>query len=132
MHVQDGGARHLGEILDLSPNAQGFDEFLGHKVGCIDNYSHFYYWKGPNRHDLWKDETEYFEDGTYFPDMIVREACRFLEENRNSPFFLFLPFIIRFLHLSFFGFIIILIAFKNLIRFLATKQSNASKFIHQQ
>ncbi len=86
------GKWHLGEILPLSPNQQGFDEFLGHKVGCIDNYSHFFYWKGPNRHDLWKDESEVWENGNYFPDMIVREATRFIKENQDKPFFLYVPF----------------------------------------
>ncbi|MDP6542420.1 MAG: sulfatase-like hydrolase/transferase [Phycisphaerae bacterium] len=86
------GKWHLGEALALSPNAQGFDEFLGHKVGCIDNYSHFFYWSGPNRHDLWKDTKEHFEDGEYFPDIMVREARRFITENKDRPFFLYLPF----------------------------------------
>ncbi|MBN2842376.1 MAG: sulfatase-like hydrolase/transferase [Sedimentisphaerales bacterium] len=86
------GKWHLGDVIPLSPNNQGFDEFLGHKVGCIDNYSHFYYWNGPNRHDLWQNETEHFEDGTYFPDIIVREADRFMSENKDKPFFLCLTF----------------------------------------
>ncbi len=86
------GKWHLGETPPLSPNAQGFDEFLGFKVGCIDNYSHFFYWHGPNRHDLWHNEQEHWEPGTYFPDIVVREATRFLEENRDRPFFLYLPF----------------------------------------
>jgi len=86
------GKWHLGTVLPLSPNEQGFDEFLGHKEGCIDNYSHFYYWRGPNRHDLWKDENEIWESGNYFPNIIVREAKRFLEENKAKPFFLYLPF----------------------------------------
>ncbi len=86
------GKWHLGTALPLSPNEQGFDEFLGYKEGCIDNYSHFYYWRGPNRHDLWKDEKEIWEGGNYFSDMIVREAKRFLEEKKDKPFFLYLPF----------------------------------------
>ncbi len=86
------GKWHLGETLPLSPNARGFDEFLGFKVGCIDNYSHFFYWHGPNRHDLWLNEEEHWEPGVYFPDIVVREATRFLEENRDRPFFLYLPF----------------------------------------
>jgi arylsulfatase A-like enzyme len=86
------GKWHLGSTLPISPNAQGFDEFLGHKVGCIDNYSHFFYWSGANRHDLWLNEKEHFEDGKYFPDIIVREAKRFIKENQDRPFFLYLPF----------------------------------------
>ncbi len=86
------GKWHLGETLQKGPNAQGFDEFLGHRVGCIDNYSHYFYWRGPNKHDLWKDETEHFEPGVFFPDIIVRQAKRFLNENTDKPFFLYLPF----------------------------------------
>ncbi len=86
------GKWHLGEQPEMSPLAQGFDEFLGHKVGCIDNYSHFFYWSGPNRHDMWRNDKEHWEDGNYFPDMVVREAHRFLEENQDRPFFLYLPF----------------------------------------
>jgi arylsulfatase A len=91
-HTGIFGKWHLGDALPLSPNAQGFDEFLGHKVGCIDNYSHFFYWQGPNRHDLWKNQEEHFENGKYFPDIIVREGKRFIQENKDKPFFLYLPF----------------------------------------
>ena len=86
------GKWHLGENPANSPNAQGFDEFVGHKLGCIDNYSHYFYWHGPNRHDMWRDEKEIWEEGAYFPDMVVSEATRFLEENKDHPFFLYLPF----------------------------------------
>jgi arylsulfatase A-like enzyme len=86
------GKWHLGEQPEMSPLAQGFDEFLGHKVGCIDNYSHFYYWAGPNRHDMWRNDAEIWEEGNYFPDMVVREAQRFLEENKDRLFFFYLPF----------------------------------------
>ncbi|MFP4499661.1 MAG: sulfatase-like hydrolase/transferase [Candidatus Hydrogenedentota bacterium] len=86
------GKWHLGHKPELSPNAQGFDEFFGHKHGCIDNYSHFFYWSGPNRHDLWRNEDMVWEDGEFFPDLVVRESHRFIEENQDQPFFMFLPF----------------------------------------
>lgn len=86
------GKWHLGNVPEKSPLKQGFDEFFGHKEGCIDNYSHFFYWAGPNRHDLWRNDAEHHEDGAFFPDLAVREACRFIGENRERPFFLYLPF----------------------------------------
>ncbi|MDA1313103.1 MAG: sulfatase-like hydrolase/transferase [Acidobacteria bacterium] len=86
------GKWHLGHVNGRGPLDQGFDSFFGHKVGCIDNYSHFFYWSGPNKHDLWKGEKEHWEDGAYFPDLMMREARRFLEENKDGPFFLYLPF----------------------------------------
>ncbi|MBN2449169.1 MAG: sulfatase-like hydrolase/transferase [Lentisphaeria bacterium] len=86
------GKWHLGEGEGERPNAQGFEEFLGHRGGCIDNYSHYFYWSGPNRHDLWRNDEEHFEPGIFFPEIVVREACRFLEAHREHPFFLYLPF----------------------------------------
>ncbi|MBN1420121.1 MAG: sulfatase-like hydrolase/transferase [Planctomycetes bacterium] len=85
------GKWHLGLRPEMSPLAQGFDEFFGHKEGCTDNYSHFYYWSGPNRHDLWRNGEEVWEEGRYLPDLMVREARRFLRENAERPFFLYLP-----------------------------------------
>jgi len=86
------GKWHLGAEEGCRPRDQGFNEFFGHLVGCIDNYSHFFYWSGPNRHDLWHNETETWENGTFFSDIIVREATRFLKAHRDDPFFLYLPF----------------------------------------
>lgn len=86
------GKWHLGTTPATGPNAQGFDEFVGHHSGCIDNYSHFFYWDGPPIHDLWRNETEIWESGTHFSTIIVREAKRFLNENRARPFFMELAF----------------------------------------
>ena len=52
------GKWHLGYSPDTMPLAQGFDSSFGHMGGCIDNYSHFFYWSGPNRHDLHRDGRE--------------------------------------------------------------------------
>jgi len=37
------GKWHLGKAINKQPNAQWFDHSFGHLVGCIDNYSHFFY-----------------------------------------------------------------------------------------
>lgn len=86
------GKCHLGTTPECGPLAQGFDEFFRHKCGCIDNYSHLYYWSGPPHHDLWRNDREHWEDGGHFSDLIVREATRFLETNADRPFFLYLLF----------------------------------------
>ena len=52
------GKWHLGYTPDQMPNAQGFDYSFGHMGGCIDNFSHFFYWQGPNRHDLYRNGQE--------------------------------------------------------------------------
>lgn len=86
------GKWHLGSVSGKGPLDQGFDYFFGHKRGCIDNYSHFFYWSGPNVHDLWRNTREIYADGEYFTDMMVAEAKEFISDNRDKPFFLYLPF----------------------------------------
>jgi arylsulfatase A-like enzyme len=89
------GKWHLGATPDSVPNAHGFDSFFGFHQGCIDYYSHRYYWGEPRRanfHDLWRNRTEVFEDGQYFTELITREAKNFIIENRSKPFFLYVPY----------------------------------------
>lgn len=86
------GKWHLGTANDSDPLAQGFDYFFGHKAGCIDNYSHYFYWQGPPYHDLWRNRDEVREDGKYFTSLVVREAKSFIEKHKNQPFFLYVPF----------------------------------------
>jgi arylsulfatase A len=83
------GKWHLGYTKETGPLNQGFDYSFGHKGGCIDNYSHFFYWNGPNRHDLWENGIEIFEDGKYFPDLMAGRAEMFIRENHDRPFFLY-------------------------------------------
>jgi arylsulfatase A-like enzyme len=83
------GKWHLGYSKDKQPNAQGFDYSFGHLVGCIDNYSHFYYWRGPNRHDLYRNGEEVFYQGQFFPDLMVKEAVDFIDANKSRPFFMY-------------------------------------------
>jgi arylsulfatase A len=83
------GKWHLGYTPETMPNAQGFDQSFGHMGGCIDNWSHFFYWNGPNRHDLWRDGKEIWEDGRFFPELMIEESERFITENKNDPFYIY-------------------------------------------
>lgn len=82
------GKWHLGHREDKLPNAQGFDYFFGHHRGCIDNYSHFFFWAGPNKHDLYRNEEEVMYPGDYFPDLMVEEVTQLIEKD-DTPFFLY-------------------------------------------
>ena len=86
------GKWHLGSHRDSLPNNQGFDDFFGFHAGCVDYYSHRFYWglgAGlPSFHDLWRNEREIDESGAYATDLITRESVRFLEEQGGGPFFL--------------------------------------------
>ncbi len=83
------GKWHMGYSPETMPNQQGFDYSYGFMGGCIDSYSHFFYWSGPNRHDLWRNGKEIREPGNYFPDRMVREAGQFFETHKNQPFFMY-------------------------------------------
>ncbi len=83
------GKWHLGYDENTMPNSQGFENSFGHMGGCIDNYSHFFYWNGPNRHDLWRNGKEIWADGKFFPDLMVEECKKFLDTESDSPFFLY-------------------------------------------
>lgn len=83
------GKWHLGLQENTVPNAHGYDYFYGHLNGCIDFYSHRFYWGEPRRanfHDLWRNRTEIFEDGQYFTERIGDEAVAFLDRHRGKPF----------------------------------------------
>ncbi len=83
------GKWHLGYQSASMPNGQGFDYSFGHLVGCIDNYSHFFYWDGPNKHDLWRNGEEVWYDGQFFPDLLNQEMTSFIEQNKAKPFFVY-------------------------------------------
>ena len=89
------GKWHLGDQNASSPNQHGFDSFFGFHGGCVDYYSHRFYWgepRRPNYHDLWRNGTEVFADGEYLTTRLAAEATRFIWDHRDGPFFLFLTF----------------------------------------
>lgn len=94
------GKWHLGMAEENSPNAHGFDEFFGFKAGCIDYYSHIFYWEQGNGvnpvHDLWHNGEEVWENGRYMTELITEKAVDFVkraaEAEDGQPFFLYLPY----------------------------------------
>jgi arylsulfatase A-like enzyme len=89
------GKWHLGTPEDGAPNDREFDEFFGFHSGCVDYYSHRYYWgepRVPNFHDLYRNRTEVFADGQYLTERLGEEAAGFVRRNRQKPFFLYLAF----------------------------------------
>lgn len=89
------GKWHLGAKPGHQPLDQGFDEAYGHLGGFIDNFEHKFLHSNPKRppfHDLYRNGEEVDETGRYFPDLVVREATRFIVENKDRPFFLYCAF----------------------------------------
>lgn len=90
------GKWHLGASAEHGPNAQGFDEFFGFRAGCIDYYSHIFYWgqsAGVNPvHDLWHNETEVWENGQYMTEVITRKSVEYIDASEEEPFFLYVAY----------------------------------------
>lgn len=85
------GKWHLGAHRDYGPKKQGFDEFFGIRDGFIDNYNH-YFLHGTGFHDLYEGTTAVKAEGQYFPELMVKRSLNFIDENKDNPFFLYVPF----------------------------------------
>lgn len=92
------GKWHLGLADGCRPEDHGFDEWFGFMAGCIDYYSHIFYW-GVGRgydptHDLWENGREIYRNGEYFTEMITQRAVEYIRRAAKSdkPFFLYLPY----------------------------------------
>ena len=83
------GKWHLGYRQGSKPLDQGFDYSFGHMGGCIDNFAHFFYWNGPNRHDLWEDNRRVRYPNRFFPDLMVEKASEYIRRVRDEPFFMY-------------------------------------------
>ncbi len=83
------GKWHLGFTPETMPRGQGFQYSFGHMGGCIDNYSHFFYWQGPNRHDLWRNGQEVWHDGEYFLDLVADEFAKWVRQPRDEPWLVY-------------------------------------------
>ena len=95
------GKWHLGLADGSRPGHHGFDHWYGFMAGCIDFYSHIFYW-GANKpgpglnptHDLWEDDEEIWDNGHYFTEAITEKAIAYLRQAaaNDQPFLLYVPY----------------------------------------
>lgn len=81
------GKWHLGYEPKYNPVYQGFDQFRGYVSGNVDYISHV---DGAGFYDWWDSDRLVNEQG-YVTRLITRHAVEFIEENKDRPFFLYLP-----------------------------------------
>ncbi len=76
------GKWHNGAHYPYTPNAQGFDEFIGFKAGHWSNYF-----------DTVLDcNNDTLHTKGYITDVLTEKALEFIEKNRQSPFFCYIPY----------------------------------------
>lgn len=73
-----------------APHRQGIDTFFGYNCQRLaHNYYPSYLWRNEER--IMLDGNTGTDKVTYAPERIHREALRFLEDNKDTTFFLFYP-----------------------------------------
>src|SRR5439155_26051653 len=89
---------HLGVREGSRPHDRGFDEWFGFLAGCVDYYSHIFYFdmdsgRDPT-HDLWEDGREVWRNGEYFTNLVTERAVAFIRRAARDgvPFFLYVPY----------------------------------------
>ena len=79
------GKWHLGYFKKYNPMHHGFDEFRGYVSGNVDYFSHI---DGAGAYDWWNGLEQVVEEG-YSTHLITKHAVRFIEENKDRPFCLY-------------------------------------------
>lgn len=79
------GKWHLGSHIDSHPISQGFDHFIGNLGGHVDYISKY------NRREYdWWHGMELVEEDGYVTHLLTEHTLRFIRDNRDQPFFIFL------------------------------------------
>lgn len=91
------GKWHLGLKPECRPNSNGFDEFNGFLAGCVDYYSHIFYWGMADgntnpTHDLWEDEKEVYDNGEYLTERITAKSIDFIRRHKDESFMLYVAY----------------------------------------
>ena len=92
------GKWHLGLARGSRPEDHGFDEWFGFMAGCIDYFSHIFYWGMAGGmdpiHDLWENGKEIYANGQYFTEMITERSLSWIRKaaRNGRPFFLYVPY----------------------------------------
>ncbi|HUX55561.1 MAG TPA: sulfatase-like hydrolase/transferase [Bacteroidales bacterium] len=81
------GKWHLGYKPEFNPVHHGFDNFYGYLSGNVDYISHR---DGIGLYDWWQNADTCFDEG-YVTDLITDRALKFMEQNKENPFLLYLP-----------------------------------------
>ncbi len=83
------GKWHLGHGDGFHPLDRGFDDFYGFLGGARD---YFETDRLNDQNRLWRNRDHIPEPTGYLTDHFADEACKFIDDNKHDPFFLFLSF----------------------------------------
>jgi len=84
------GKWHLGSKPEWGPNHFGFDHSYGSLAGGVGPWNHRYK-QGPYS-VTWHRNEKLIEEAGHVTDLITREAVRWIAQQDDRPFFLYVPF----------------------------------------
>lgn len=91
------GKWHMGSWPEHGPNHHGFDYSYGALAGAVGAYVHQY--RAPQQvHECsvtWHRNHEIipnYENGKHVTDLVTEDAIRVIHQEREAPFFLYLPY----------------------------------------
>ena len=82
------GKWHLGDNYPCRPEDQGFEHAVRHQGGGVGNGPD--YWENDYFDDTFKVNGRWQQFDGYCTDVWFREATKYVEENKDHPFFLYL------------------------------------------
>lgn len=83
------GKWHLGDNSPYLPEDRGFDEVVTHGGGAIGNTPD--YWGNNYMDDHYRKNKEWIPYKGYCTDVWFNEALNFIDENKEEPFFCYIP-----------------------------------------
>jgi arylsulfatase A-like enzyme len=89
-HTALTGKWHLGSRPEWGPQKFGYDHSYGSLAGGCGPYDHRYK-TGPFT-QTWHRDGRLIEEEGHITDLITREAVRWIEQQKDAPFFLCVPF----------------------------------------
>jgi len=82
------GKWHLGDSVKSDPIAHSFDQFLGFHNWSIHHYTH----RSHSDEEALTYQREIVERDGYLTDIITDESIRFIQKERDHPFFAFVSY----------------------------------------
>ncbi len=83
------GKWHLGDNAPHRPQDRGFQDVVWHRCGGVGQASD--YWGNDYFDDTYERNGKFEKFAGYCTDVWFREGIRFIEKNKDKPFFLYLP-----------------------------------------
>lgn len=86
------GKWHMGCLEQWGPKYHGFDYSYGSYAGAVGMYDHRYTLSKKPYDVTWHRNHELVDEEGHVTDLVQKEAVKWIGENKNKPFFLYLPF----------------------------------------